>query len=321
MIRVGSDFSGIGSFELALKRLGVEFESVFACDNCKFVKTGFLANNKTDKFYNDVRSRPAPKKSLDIYMTSPPCQSFSTLGGRGGVKDVRGNLFYNTIYFIRDNKPKFFIIENVKGFLNSNDFNDVMSDLVIATGGEYDIKYNVLNSKDFGVPQSRNRLFIVGVLKSIKFQFDFFEFMSPGPASKSIADILEVPAQPKYIFTDKKTAKYKARAEKYKDVSAGWFNIKPTDSIANCITTRAQGDRMTDTFINYKGKVRVLSPLECFRCQGFTDSEYNRLARAGLSKTRLYKMAGNTITINVLQAIISDIMSYFTGYYEMKNTG
>ena len=115
MLRVGSDFSGVGAFNQALIRLGVEYKEVFACDMDKFARETFIHNYGEPEYYpTNVYERSIPSESLDIYMTSPPCQAFSLAGKRLGKEDKRGILFFNSHEFIQVNKPRFFIFENVK---------------------------------------------------------------------------------------------------------------------------------------------------------------------------------------------------------------
>lgn len=114
-IKVGSDFSGVGAFNQALMRLGIEYKEVFACDMDKYARQTFIHNyGEPDYYPENVYDREIPKESLDIYMTSPPCKAFSLAGKRKGEEDERGILFYNSHEFIKVNKPRYFIFENVK---------------------------------------------------------------------------------------------------------------------------------------------------------------------------------------------------------------
>src|SRR5699024_2627435 len=165
MIKVGSDFSGVGAFNQALIRLGIDYEEVFACDMDKFARQTFIANYGKHKDYpENVYDRKIPKESLDIYMSSPPCQSFSLAGKRGGEKDERGILFYNTHEFIQKNKPRFFIIENVKGLLSADE-GKIFGKWIQYLGGKsvngnpvlfrheksvsYNVYYQVMNAKHY----------------------------------------------------------------------------------------------------------------------------------------------------------------------------
>lgn len=120
IIKTGSDFSGVGAFDQALKMLGIDYETIFACDMDKYARQTYIHNYGEPKYYpENVYNREIPNDSLDIYMTSPPCQAFSLAGKRLGKEDLRGVLFFNSHEFIQKNKPRFFIFENVKGLLSS----------------------------------------------------------------------------------------------------------------------------------------------------------------------------------------------------------
>ena len=179
MIRIGSDFSGVGAFEFSLKRLGINYVNCFACDMDKYARETYLLNHKKpNDFPTDVYERKIPEESLDIYMTSPPCQAFSQSGKRLGKEDERGILFFNSHQFIKKNKPRYFIFENVEG-LTSIDEGRTFKEWLNYLGGKsinglpvlfadknavpYHIYYKIINAKDFNIPQNRKRIFIVGI--------------------------------------------------------------------------------------------------------------------------------------------------------------
>jgi len=176
MLKVGSDFSGVGAFDQALKRLNIEYETIFACDWDKYARQTYIENYGEPKYFpKDVYKRNIPNQSLDIYMTSPPCQAFSLAGKRKGEDDKRGVLFYNSHEFIQNNKPRYFIFENVRGLLSDSNGRtfQIWCDML---GGKsvngnpvlfprqdatpYHIYWKVLNAKHYGVPQNRERVFI-----------------------------------------------------------------------------------------------------------------------------------------------------------------
>jgi DNA (cytosine-5)-methyltransferase 1 len=215
-LKVGSDFSGVGAFNQSLIRLGINYEEVFACDMDKYARQTFIHNYGKPKYYpKNVYNRNIPKESLDIYMSSPPCQSFSLAGKRKGEKDDRGILFYNTHEFISKNKPRFFIIENVKGLLSDDggktfqrwiDYlagksvngNSVMFPMEETT--PYHVYYDVLNAKSYGIPQNRERVFIVGVRDD---KDNHFRWPKPVPLTKRLKDVLESNVDEKYYLSDK----------------------------------------------------------------------------------------------------------------------
>ena len=191
-MKVGTDFSGIGAPEMALKYLGIDFESVFACEIDKYARQSFEQLHKPKTFYNDITKRNHNEvHQLDLYVAGFPCQAFSMAGKRKGFEEARGTLFFNVAEFIKINQPKVFVLENVKGLLShdkGNTFQTIVDILsngggtqngqisldVFEDGLGYHIYWQVLNTKDYGIPQNRERIFIVGFK-------DFREFSFPKP--------------------------------------------------------------------------------------------------------------------------------------------
>jgi DNA (cytosine-5)-methyltransferase 1 len=213
ILKVGSDFSGVGAFNQALMRLGVNYEEEFACDMDKYARDTFIHNYGEPKYYpTNVYEREIPSQSLDIYMTSPPCQAFSLAGKRLGKEDKRGILFFNSHEFIQVNKPRFFIFENVKGLL-SDDGGKTFQEWINMLGGKsvngvpvlfpyedsvpYHLYWQVLNAKHHGVPQNRERVFLIGIRDDIdnKFQFPREEHLT-----KRLKDVLETCVDNKYYI-------------------------------------------------------------------------------------------------------------------------
>ena len=203
-MKVGTDFSGIGSTEMALKMLGIEHDQVFACEIDKYARKSFEAIHGSPKtFYNDITERDHNEvPQLDLYCAGFPCQSFSMAGKRKGFEDVRGTLFFNVAEFIKINQPKCFILENVKCLLSHDGgktFQTIIS-LLTDNGGTangqmfipyfedglgYHVYYKVLNTKDYGIPQNRERIFIVGFR-----EFREFSFPKPFKLELRLKDIL-----------------------------------------------------------------------------------------------------------------------------------
>jgi DNA (cytosine-5)-methyltransferase 1 len=219
-IKIGTDFSGVGSAEYAIDRVAkekaFEVENVFACDMDKYARISYLANHKTPSYFpNNVYNREIPKDSLDIYVSSPPCQSFSLAGKRLGKEDSRGILFFNTHEFIVKNKPRYFIIENVKGLL-SDDGGKTFNEWTSMLGGKsvngiatffpheeaapYHIYWKVLNAKHYNVPQNRERVFIVGIREDAD---NTFSWPKEEHLTKRLKDVLEHEVDEKYFLSDK----------------------------------------------------------------------------------------------------------------------
>tara|TARA_R110000851_G_scaffold73375_3_gene161881 strand:+ start:123 stop:1262 length:1140 start_codon:yes stop_codon:yes gene_type:complete len=376
MIKIGTDFSGIGAPEQALIKLGIEHKSIFACDVDKYAKQSYLANYKTDKFYDDITKRNQENAPyVDLYVAGFPCQAFSTSGKRKGFEDTRGTLFFDLLKYLKAKRPKYFILENVKGLLSHNGgrtFLTILDCLAKVTNGQYSltnyedglnyyIYYKVLNTKDYGLPQNRERVFIVG----FRDEKHSFKFPKKIPLELKLKDILQDNPNSKYNLT-KKGLNILTNYQKFNK-----FKILDTSNdIASCITARCNkisndnnflkvgekgsddlikvidtGNAQTIEFVNVKpvklgesekfggsvivGKsessyclranrnsagvkiqniIRRLTPLECFRLQGFSDSFHNKCVDAGISNTQLYKQAGNSMTVDVLAALINEIL-------------
>ena len=174
-IRVASLFSGIGAFEQALDILGLKSKIVLACDNDQFVKKSFFANYEIDEknWFDDVQEINGTKfkNKVDLLVGGAPCQSFSMVGKRLGLKDIRGNLTLHFIKKINEMKPKVFIFENVRALLSvdNGDAWKIIYNKFKQTG--YTFYYNTLNAKNFGIPQNRERLFVIGFKNKQNFLF------------------------------------------------------------------------------------------------------------------------------------------------------
>lgn len=265
-IKVGSDFSGVGAFNQALRRLGVEYHEIFACDMDKYARETFIHNYGEPEYYpTNVYEREIPSESLDIYMTSPPCQAFSLAGKRLGKDDKRGVLFFNSHEFIQKNQPRFFIFENVKGLLsddNGNTFNEWLNLL----GGksvngvpvlfphedavDYHLYWKVLNAKNHGVPQNRERVFLIGIRDD---QDNNFRFPVEEHLTKRLKDVLENDVDDKYFLSEKILSYFEDHKKIHKERGNG-FKFEPHDQntkISNAISTKC-GSRQTDPFIKIK---------------------------------------------------------------------
>lgn len=262
MIKVGTDFSGIGSPEAALKRLNIPHHNVFACDIDRYARQSFLELNSPDLFYDDITTRDYEEvPELDLYVAGFPCQSFSIAGKRGGFDDTRGTLFFNVAEFIKINQPKCFILENVKGLLSHDNGRtyQTITDVLTNGGGTlngqmgmdtiddglgYHVYTQVLNTKDYGIPQNRERIFIVG----FKYYRDF-RFPKKMELKLRLKDLLENEVDEKYYLSDKMIKGFKKgdRGHKYKS--------KDINGIANCLDTK-EGNRRTN---NYTSDVRCHS--------------------------------------------------------------
>lgn len=251
MIKVGSDFSGVGAFNQALMRLGINYDEIFACDMDKYARETFIHNYGEPNYYpKDVYERVIPKKSLDIYMTSPPCQAFSLAGKRLGKNDKRGILFFNSHEFIKINKPRYFIFENVKGLISDNN-GKTFSEWINMLGGKsvnglpvlfpfedsvpYHIYYKVMNAKKHGVPQNRERVFIVGIRDD---KDNNFRWAKEEHLNKRLKDVLENEVLEKYFLSKKTINSFLKHKERHEKKQTG-FKWKPKKENDTANTLRA----------------------------------------------------------------------------------
>ncbi len=202
-VKVATMFSGIGAVECAFKRLNIKIEMIFASDIDKFVKESYFANYEIDdsRWYSDVYDIDGTKykNKIDILVGGSPCQSFSMVGKRKGLEDTRGTLFYEFARVVKESQPKVFIYENVKGLINHDKGNTF--ETIKATFDELGYKYfyKVLNSKDYGIPQHRERIFVVG----FKDNTVDFSFPQAIPLEHKMQDFLEDYTDSKYYLKEK----------------------------------------------------------------------------------------------------------------------
>jgi DNA (cytosine-5)-methyltransferase 1 len=202
-IRIGSLFSGIGAIEYALGRLNLNNSIVFAGDIDPFVKQSYFANHEIalSDWHDDATKFSAKKYKgkVDLIVGGSPCQAFSMVGKRKGLEDIRGTLFYDFARVVDETKPKVFIYENVKGLTNHDGGNTwrVVQDVFDELG--YKTYSKFLNSKDYGIPQHRERIFVIG----FKDRSTQFEFPDKIPLEHTMQDFLEDFTASKYYLKEK----------------------------------------------------------------------------------------------------------------------
>ena len=201
-VRIATAFSGIGSPEQALNKLGLKHEIVFACEIDKPAKKSYFANYPIteDKWYNDIRTLDATKYRgmVDLFVGGVCCQPWSKSGKLEGWEDPRAKLFKDFVRVICQCQPKVWIFENVDNIVratNTIDDEEVrswpfllnqMTDMFKEYGLNYDLHWNILNASDYGIPQHRERLFCIGFLKKTDFLFP-----APIELEKSVFDYLD----------------------------------------------------------------------------------------------------------------------------------
>ena len=342
MIKTFDLFAGIGGFRIASDKVfeknKIKNISVGWSEIDKYCQKTYSSNYNIDKTYfvddikqitardnifcnqsnyNSIKKKNFIKNNFcnfDLLFAGFPCQSFSSMGKQKGLEDERGALFFDIAAIIHSIKPKYFILENVKRLLtidNKKTFKTIVS--VLQKEG-YDVSWWLLDSKDYGVPQTRRRIFIYGSLKTNNDNFP----IDPPKISKKVLttkSILEKKVDPKYILSKKilKTI--------LKDGTGGYYSKSEIDlEIARPLTRtmvkmhRAHQDNYySNKFINDEKKlkwIRKLTPLEALRLQGFPDQFYHKAKKNNISDTQLYMQAGNSVTVNVVEAILNHLIKH-----------
>ena len=405
-IRFFDMFSGIGGFRSGLEAIG-GFECVGHCEIDPYPNKAYNAiyNTEGEVYFEDARKiNPSEMPDIDLICGGFPCQSFSNAGKRGGFNDTRGTLFFEIARIAAVKRPAFLFLENVPGLL-SHDGGRTFA-VILGTLSElgYDVAWQVLNSKDYGVPQSRKRVYIIGYLRE-QCPGEVLAFTEtngtapvqivPGREGSRVysPDGVSVTLTSNAGGAGGKTGLYQMSIPVKVKTKNGFQTALPGDSIdlaypnqnsrrgrvgtkvahtvtpsasqgcffvdmnpdpkitdnARCITARQdsgisnrsgehsavlvedaprailtpdketvrqQGRRLkepnepmftitaTDKHgIVHRGRVRKLTPRECWRLQGFTDRQFDLALQTGLSDGRLYKMAGNAVSVPVIMAI------------------
>jgi DNA (cytosine-5)-methyltransferase 1 len=228
MIKLFSAFAGYGTDNFALKQLEIPFECVGFSEIDKYAIQCFQQNHNLGNkplFFGDIRNiNPYEIPDFDLFTGGFPCQSFSVAGKRKGEEDQRGTLFYEIIRICEIKKPKYMLLENVKGLTNKtfkNTFNKILSELDRIG---YNVYWKVLNTKDFGIPQSRARVWFVCFRKDI--EKHNFKFPEPFPLTIFIKDILEEQVNKKYYLSNLAKERLCKRC-----------NLLEPDGISGCLTS------------------------------------------------------------------------------------
>jgi DNA-cytosine methyltransferase len=240
MIRIATVFSGVGTPEWALKQMGVEYKCVFACDNDKYARQTFEANHAAEHYFTDVTTLDGKqfKNDVRIFVGGSPCQAFSIAGKRGGFEDTRGTLFYEYARLVKEIQPRIFVWENVKGVLSHdggktwkticNTFNEL----------GYYAAWKVLNTKHYGVPQNRERVYVVG-FKDFE-DYNNFSF----PEKLRLKDLLETGVDKKYYLSDKMMKLF----ENYQSGNHK-FSLTDKNGVSKLLNSRQHKMGADDTYV------------------------------------------------------------------------
>lgn len=307
-------FAGIGGIRLGMESVGGK--CVFSSEWDKYAQQTYCANfgevPAGDITLIDEKEIP----SFDVLCAGFPCQPFSMAGLKKGFQDTRGTLFFDVARIINYHHPKIVFLENVKN-LRTHDHGktfDVIKSVLEELG--YTVYSQILNARDFGLPQNRERIFIVGFFGKTNFTFP-----SKTNIETKVGDILESDVDPKYTISDRLWAGHKRRKEEHKRKGNGFgYSLFNNDSVyTSTISARYYKDG-SEILIEQKGKnPRKLTPREALRLQGFPESFI-----MPVSDNQAYKQVGNSVAVNVIKAIATNMINALAvmndrNFIELKN--
>ncbi|NWF65927.1 MAG: DNA cytosine methyltransferase [Campylobacterales bacterium] len=297
-------FAGIGGIRLGFSQaFGKNLKFVFSSEIDKYAKETYYANFGEIPHGDITVIDELDIPNHDILLAGFPCQAFSIAGKRLGFEDTRGTLFFEVARIIKHHKPKVVFLENVKGFVNHDKGNTfkVVKETLEELG--YRVFAKVLNAKDFGVPQNRERIYIVGFLdKTIEFEF-------PKALQKNIkvGDILEKSVDEKYTISDRLWAGHQRRKIEHraKGNGFGYSLFNGNSSYTSTISARYYKDGSEILIEQGLRNPRKLTPREAGRLQGFSDD-----FKIVVSDVQIYKQFGNSVCVPVIKAISKEIKKH-----------
>ena len=285
------------------------------------------------KNYGDItKIKPNKLPDFDLLVGGFPCQAFSIAGKRKGFKDTRGTLFFDIARILKSKKPRLFLLENVKGLLSHDNGDTFKTIIATLTKLGYDVQWQVLNSKNFGVPQNRERVFIVGHLRGTPRPQIF-------PFTKNNCEDIVLPTITTRVTADSNGTYVGKRSPRQIIGGSQGNRVYDPKGISTTLASQAGGlgaktglyavgglqshqkarkDGVSPTLTQAMGmgggqtpivwskriKIRRLTPMECERLQGFPDGWTE-----GISDTQRYKCLGNAVTVNVVQAVAKKLVN------------
>ena len=307
VLRVGTDCSGIEAPIEALLQLKIPFRHVFSSEIDKFCIQSIKANYSPEILFGD-KEGPFPDgditkrnvsdiPDIDLYVCGFPCQSFSVAGNREGFAGKSGSVFFSCMEVIKHKKPRYFILENVKGLLNHDNKKtwDVIWEKVSdMTDYGYFVDWRLLNTKDYGVPQSRERVYIIGMINS----------PITWPMETTLLPLSEYVSKKPYREQSVKFDRLEERLDKMenKPLFVDLNFCRPNDTYRNA--------HLWSPCLNIKNGLwclpehRFATSEEKLKLQGFREEKFVKV----VSKTQLHKQIGNSMSVNVLKCILVETL-------------
>ena len=320
--------AGIGGFRQALENLGCECVGYSEID--KYAIKLYSAWYNDDCNFGDVTKIEAETlPDFDLLVGGFPCQAFSIAGKRMGFDDTRGTIFFDFARIMKAKKPKFAIFENVKGLLNHDGGKTYETILQTLNELGYDAQWGILNTKFHGLPQNRERVYIVANLRERSSTKILFErgndsadkmertengiigqfYNRKGKTHQDLGVISSEGHSPALLATTHKNP----RIVKIGDIdglNTQYSRVYDSEGVSTTINAQGGGLGAKTGLYNIGDKVRRLTPKECFRLQGFKDEMVELGYKLGISDTQLYKMAGNAVSVPVVEWVAQRVLNW-----------
>lgn len=327
-IKVNELFSGIGAQRKAFERLGIPHEVVGISEIDKYAIQSYEAIFGKTKNYGDI-CIVTRLDYADLWTYSFPCQDISVAGNQKGISEgTRSGLLYQVQRLLEVAKeegtlPKYLLLENVKNLVGKKFKSQFDNWLFYLDQLGYDTYWQVLNAKNYGIPQNRERVFAISIRKDLNQKY---EFPKPEVLTKRLADVLEDEVDEKFYLSQDKVNSFiknleqtgfvavkEATKKGYAIAAVGdSINIEQPNSqtrrgrvghgVAQTLTTSPQQVIVLEDI-----RIRKLTSLECWRLMGFDDEDFYKAQQSGVSNTQLYKQAGNSIVVDVLEKIFKNL--------------
>lgn len=298
-------FAGIGGFHLALKSIGGE--CVFVSEANKFARQTYRANFGTEEINEDIRELDTERMpDFDVLCAGFPCQPFSVIGQRLGFEDMRGTLFYEIARIAKAKRPKVLLLENVKHFVHHDKGRTLRIALEALEELGYKVTYKVLNARDFGLPQSRNRVFIVAWLPGMNDPLQFTWPEGDDSNTPLVAELLEDLQDDSHTLSDRAWEGKQRRRRTWGSTSFAYSLIYPDTPYSKTLLAKYQGNTSPLVWQGEDKNPRWLTTREIARLQGFPDEFI-----LPCSKTQTYKQLGNAVPVPVVKALGEAIVEQF----------
>lgn len=348
-MNIVSLFSGIGGFEVGIENSKLNGKVVFSSEIDKHATASYLSNFSDNNLNGDItKINEIDIPDHDLLVAGFPCQAFSIAGKQKGFNDTRGTLFFDVARILKEKQPKYFLLENVKNLISHDKGNTFKT--IISTLNEigYIVDFTIINSVEAGLPQNRERTYIVGILnikqnsinsdkrnkkidklkKDMQYNgFDFFNSLYFNNPQKYIIDILEDTKDFKYLISNDAVSNFLNSNEFDEPIECSSKIVKLFDLPRNVWNDLERQRRVysiygisptilarSDTTKIYIKKdndvyIRKFTPKENFRLQGFDDKFINNILKT-VSMTQQYKEAGNAVSPPVITGIINHFLEF-----------